>query len=100
MAMTDAAFGGLATAVLTSAWLKITLTVGLISFIATLRTIIVNRFSSPISHFPGPFWGSVTRLYLIYYHLKGVELQKMKEWHAKYGMVYCYFPVWREHQVI
>lgn len=77
---------GLVAALLSAEWpARIVLTLGLITVVSGLRTVIVNRYYSPISHIPGPFWASVTRLYLVYYHLKGVELQKMKEWHAKYG---------------
>ena len=72
---------------------KIVFSLATITVISVLRTIIVNRYFSPISHFPGPFWASVTRLYLVYYHLKGVELEKMKEWHAKYGTCLFHEPI-------
>lgn len=82
---TETVLDGLVAGTVITAWPKIVAAIGLILVVSALHTIIVNRYFSPISHFPGPFWASVSRLYMIYYHLKGVELEKVKEWHEKYG---------------
>ncbi|KAI0845509.1 flavonoid 3',5'-hydroxylase [Daldinia vernicosa] len=52
-----------------------------------LYQIIYYRFLHPLSSFPGPFWGSVTRLWLTYHHVKATELQVFESLHKKHGPV-------------
>lgn len=51
--------------------------------LAILVTGIYNRYFHALSGIPGPFWGSVTKLYLVYMissvPIKGLEL------HRRYG---------------
>lgn len=47
--------------------------------------IIYYRFFSPLAKFPGPFWGSVTRLWLAYHNVKADEPEVVRELHQKYG---------------
>jgi cytochrome P450 len=52
-----------------------------------LHQIIYYRYFHPLSKFPGPFWASVTRLWIAYHNLKGDEYQVVYELHKKYGPV-------------
>ncbi|KAF2666532.1 putative cytochrome P450 [Microthyrium microscopicum] len=49
--------------------------------------IVYYRFFSPLRVFPGPFWGSVTRLWLGWHCWRQTELQVVKKLHEKYGPV-------------
>lgn len=49
--------------------------------------IIYNRFLSPLSVFPGPFWASVTRIWLGYHNYQQTELAACFAAHKKYGPV-------------
>ncbi|KAK5169723.1 uncharacterized protein LTR77_005701 [Saxophila tyrrhenica] len=49
--------------------------------------IIRYRFFSPIRDFPGPFWASVTRLWIAYHNLKEDECETELALHKKYGPV-------------
>jgi hypothetical protein len=51
-----------------------------------ISQIIRYRFFHPLSEYPGPFWGSVTRLWIAYHNYKADELQVVKALHEKYGM--------------
>jgi hypothetical protein len=51
-----------------------------------LYQIICYRFFHPLRKFPGPFWGSVTRLYIAYHNFFGHEPELLAELHKKYGM--------------
>lgn len=46
---------------------------------------ISRRFFSPLSRFPGPFWGSITHLYSFFIGLSGKEHIVHYELHKKYG---------------
>jgi hypothetical protein len=48
--------------------------------------IVYNRFFSPLRKFPGPFWGSVTRLWLGWHCWRQTELNAIKRLHEKYGI--------------
>jgi len=48
--------------------------------------IIYYRFFHPLSKYPGPFWGSVTRLWITYHNVKGDEPETFQALHRKYGM--------------
>lgn len=53
-------------------------------FIIT-KQIIKYRFFSPIKDFPGPFLGSVTRLWLAWHNLRETELAAVQALHKRYG---------------
>ena len=50
-----------------------------------IQQIVYYRFLSPIKDFPGPFWASVTRLWIAWYNLRGTEVQALEAVHKKYG---------------
>lgn len=54
---------------------------------SALYQVVYYRFLHPLSMFPGPFWGSVTRLWITYHNLKADECQTFRELHRKYGKV-------------
>ncbi|KAL8345910.1 hypothetical protein RB598_000025 [Gaeumannomyces tritici] len=43
--------------------------------------VVRYRYLSPLSQFPGPFWGSVTRLWIAYHNVKGDEPRVFRELH-------------------
>lgn len=49
--------------------------------------IVYYRFFHPLAAFPGPFWGSVTRLWLTYHAFMGREPEACDEQHKKHGSV-------------
>lgn len=49
--------------------------------------IVYYRFFHPLSKFPGPFWASVTRLWIAYYNLRGDEYLVEHELHKTYGRI-------------
>lgn len=49
--------------------------------------IVYYRFFHPLRHFPGPFWASVTRLWIAYHNIKADECELELELHRKYGPV-------------
>lgn len=54
-----------------------------------LRLIIESvyyRFFHPLSKFPGPFWASISRLWIAYHNLKEDELYLILKLHQEYGM--------------
>jgi hypothetical protein len=50
-----------------------------------IQQIIYYRFLSPIKDFPGPFWASVTRIWIAWYNLMESEVQALEAVHKKYG---------------
>ena len=52
-----------------------------------VEQIVRHRFFSPIRNFPGPFWASVTRLWIAYHCIKGDEVEVELDLHRKYGSV-------------
>ncbi|KAF2727605.1 cytochrome P450 [Polyplosphaeria fusca] len=52
-----------------------------------LDRIIFNRFFHPLRHFPGPYWASVTRLWIAYHNIKADECELELALHRKYGPV-------------
>lgn len=50
-----------------------------------LHSIIKTRYFHPLSQFPGPFWASITRWWIVYHLLKGDEYSILYELHKKYG---------------
>ncbi|KAK1532130.1 flavonoid 3',5'-hydroxylase [Colletotrichum costaricense] len=52
-----------------------------------LYQIVYYRFYHPLAKFPGPFWGSVTRLWITYHNVKEDECRVNQELHKKYGPV-------------
>jgi hypothetical protein len=51
-----------------------------------LYQIVYYRFFHPLSKFPGPFWASVTRLWIAYHNIKEDEPYIEHELHKKHGM--------------
>lgn len=49
--------------------------------------IIYYRYFHPLRHFPGPFWASVTRLWIAYHNIKADECEVELALHRKYGPV-------------
>lgn len=49
--------------------------------------IIYYRFFHPLRGFPGPFWASVTRLWIAYHNILGDECDLELALHKKYGPV-------------
>lgn len=47
--------------------------------------IVHYRWFHPLSKFPGPFWGSVTRLWVAYHNVVDDEYVTEYELHKKYG---------------
>ena len=53
-----------------------------------LRLVIQSvyyRFFHPLSKFPGPFWASISRLWIAYHNLKEDELYLILKLHQQYG---------------
>lgn len=50
-----------------------------------LYQIIYYRYFHPLANFPGPFWGSVTRLWMAYHNLFSTEIDAEIKLHKKYG---------------
>lgn len=50
-----------------------------------LYQIVHYRFYHPLSQFPGPFWASVTRLWIAYHSIKGDEFAVVDELHRIHG---------------
>jgi hypothetical protein len=49
--------------------------------------IVYYRFFHPLSKFPGPFWGSVTRLWIAYHNAMGDEIAVLQQVTEKYGPI-------------
>lgn len=61
-----------------------------LSFIAyivfkIIYQIVYYRFFHPLAKFPGPFWASVTRLWITWENLKETEYLTCYELSKKYG---------------
>ncbi|KAH7031394.1 flavonoid 3',5'-hydroxylase [Microdochium trichocladiopsis] len=52
-----------------------------------ISQIVYYRFFHPLAQFPGPFWGSVTRLWLTYHNVKADECETVQALHKKHGPV-------------
>lgn len=52
-----------------------------------LYQVVYYRFFHPLKAFPGPFWGSVTRLWITYQSAMGREPEVCNEYHKRYGPV-------------
>lgn len=62
------------------------LLVGLLLSLALLiKSIVVTRYFHPLSKFPGPFWASVTRLWIAVVSLSGKEHEVLYKLHERYG---------------
>lgn len=49
--------------------------------------VVYYRFYHPLSVFPGPFWGSVTRLWIAWHNMRETELLTVYALAKKYGMM-------------
>ncbi|KAL2812644.1 cytochrome P450 [Aspergillus granulosus] len=67
----------------------INVVVGVAAYFALkfLHQIIYYRFFHPLSVFPGPFWGSVTRLWIAWHNINETELPTVYALTKKYGPV-------------
>ena len=54
--------------------------------LGALYQIVYYRFFHPLSKFPGPFWASVTRLWVAYHCYRADEHIKLLELHKKHGI--------------
>lgn len=61
---------------------------GLVVYIVLrfLYQIVYYRFFHPLSAFPGPFWGSVTRLWIAWHNLQETEVPTVHALAKEYGM--------------
>lgn len=55
--------------------------------IRVIYQILYYRLFHPLRHFPGPFWASVTRLWIAYHNVKADECELELALHRKYGPV-------------
>lgn len=62
---------------------------GLVVYIVLrfLYQIVYYRFFHPLSAFPGPFWGSVTRLWIAWHNLQETEVPTVHALAKEYGMI-------------
>ncbi|KOS41781.1 hypothetical protein ACN38_g7339 [Penicillium nordicum] len=62
---------------------------GLVAYVALKFgwQVIYYRFFSPLAKFPGPFWGSVTRLWIAWHNLQETEVPTVYALAQKYGPV-------------
>jgi hypothetical protein len=47
--------------------------------------IVYYRFFHPLSKFPGPFWGSVTRLWIAWHNLQETEVPTVYQLTKEHG---------------
>jgi hypothetical protein len=50
-----------------------------------LKQLIYYPFFHPLARFPGPYWASVTRLWIARESWVGTELATLQRLHEKYG---------------
>jgi hypothetical protein len=62
-----------------------------------LYQIIYYRFFHPLSVFPGPFWGSVTRLWIAWHNMNETELPTVYALTKKYGKFRFFVASGRDH---
>jgi hypothetical protein len=55
--------------------------------LSIFHQIVYYRFFHPLRNFPGPFWASVTRLWIAYHNIKADECELELALHKKYGPV-------------
>jgi hypothetical protein len=52
---------------------------------ALVSQIVYYRYFHALSPFPGPFWASISRLWLVYHTARGDEAEVCFELHKKHG---------------
>ena len=62
--------------------------------------IIYYRYFHPLRGFPGPFWASVTRLWIGWHCWRQTELETEKALHEKYGRLSCIFFFVRSNKIV
>lgn len=67
--------------------LNLLLAVSSLPILSLTYQIIYYRFFHTLRHFPGPFWASVTRLWIAYHNILGDECETELSLHKKYGPV-------------
>ena len=65
---------------------RLYVTIPAILVIFFLGFIAKRRYLSPLRRFPGPFWASVTRWWLVRSIFRGDHEMTMRRLHAKYGL--------------
>ena len=72
---------------------------GLIAYIlfCIVSQIVHYRFFHPLKEFPGPFWASVTRLWIAKQNLQETEYWTAYELTKKYGNSICRLTVFQQH---
>jgi hypothetical protein len=50
-----------------------------------IKQFVRYRLLSPLRNFPGPFWASITRLWIAYHNIKEDECQVELALHKKHG---------------
>ncbi|KAE8349189.1 cytochrome P450 [Aspergillus coremiiformis] len=63
------------------------LTLGTYVALRLVYQIVYYRFFHPLSVFPGPFWGSVTRLWIAWHSLRETEVATVHAFTKRYGPV-------------
>lgn len=60
---------------------------GLVAYVLLkfVYQIVYYHFFHPLSVFPGPFWGGVTRLWIAWHNLRETELPTVYALTKKYG---------------
>lgn len=72
---------------LSVSWSKIALAVVGYVLYRILYQVVHYRFFHPLAAFPGPFWGSVTRLWITYHNAQGREVEACHDQHRRHGPV-------------
>lgn len=57
-----------------------------------LYQIVYYRFFHPLSVFPGPFWASVTRLWIAWHNLRETEVPTVRALAKQYGKCRLFRP--------
>jgi hypothetical protein len=67
--------------------MNIVITVITLTTLSVLHQIVYYHFFHPLRNFPGPFWASVTRLWIAYHNVMADECELEFALHKKYGPV-------------
>jgi cytochrome P450 len=72
-----------------SLFTPLNIVLALLAYVAfrAVYQIVYYRFFHSLRHFPGPFWASVTRLWIAYHNIKADECELELALHKKYGPV-------------
>lgn len=70
----------------TAVWFGLLLAVKAVALWAVAK-LVYNVYFHPLRRYPGPLLARATRLYHVYYDVRGVSVWHVKAWHEKYGPV-------------